>query len=191
MVRQRVDIADDPVPVYRERLLAIRYGATGYVERIVISAAHDDHRFVPEAKIVPGVGVQGDHAWKQWWRGKRQGGREVSAMNAEVLDAIQVGYDVPGDNIIVRGFDLSALKAGDTVRIGDMILTATGASHRPCATFEKRTSLAIMKAVAQGRWRGTMLDAIEEGRIRVGDVVERIFVGQQALPLAAGDNTKE
>jgi len=163
------------VDEYLDRLRAIQYGPVGYVERIVISVAHDDHKCVNEARIVPGVGVQGDHAWKQWWRGRRIEGRQVSAMNAEVLDTLEIPYDVPGDNVIVRSFDLITLKAGDTVRIGDMILKATGASHRPCATFERRTSLAKMKAVAQGRLRGTMLDALEEGRIRVGDVVERIF----------------
>jgi MOSC domain-containing protein YiiM len=187
-----MDIVEvDQVAEYRERLSEIRYRPEGFVERIVISLAHDNHQCVREAKVVPRVGVQGDHAWKQWWRGKRQEGREVSAMNAEVLDAIDVPYDVPGDNVIVRGFDLSSLKKGDTVRIGDVIFTATGASHRPCATFEKRTSPAIMKAVAQGRRRGAMLDAVHEGHIGVGDVVERIFLGQQTLPLMVGGNTKE
>ena len=176
---------------YIERLRAINYSGVGYVERVVISVVHDDHRSVAEAHIIPGVGVEGDHAWKLWWRGRRIDGREVSAMNAEVLDALEISYDVPGDNIIVRGFDLSTLEKGDTIRIGDLIFTATGASHNPCATFERRTSPAKKEAIGQCRLRGTMLDAIEEGRIRVGDVVERIFLGQQPLPLLAGENTKE
>ncbi|HEX5324112.1 MAG TPA: MOSC domain-containing protein [Capsulimonadaceae bacterium] len=180
----------DDASVYFARFSAIKYEAVGYVERIVISVAHDNHRCVELAKIRPGIGVEGDHAWKQWWRGRRIDGREVSAINAEVLDAIDVHYDVPGDNIVVRGLDLSALKAGDTVRVGDLVLKATGASHKPCAVFEQRTSPAKGAAVANAKLRGTMFDALEEGHIRVGDVVERIFLGQQILPLAA-ENTKE
>lgn len=164
------------VKEYIARLEAIRYEPIGHVARLVVSLAHDDHRCVPEMRIVPQIGVDGDHAWKQWWKGKRQDGREISAMSAEVLDALEIPYEVPGDNVIVRGFDLNGVLPGDTIRIGDMILQATGAPHRPCSVFERRTSGEKRQAIANEHWRGTMFDALQEGLIRVGDRVERIFL---------------
>lgn len=163
---------------YISRLRAIRFEAVGYVERLVISPGHDRHECVPEIRVVPGVGVAGDHAWKQWWKGRRLNGRQISAMNTEVLDAIDTAYDLPGDNLIVRGFDLATVCKGETIRVGDVILVATGASHKPCSTFAMRTDLSKMKAIAESCRRGTMFDATREGRIRVGDPVEKIFVGQ-------------
>lgn len=172
---EQVDVA--LVDQYVARLRAIRHEPVGRVARLVVSVAHGEHKCVPEIRVVPGVGVQGDHAWKQWWKGKRLGGREVSAMNAEVLDALEVDYHVPGDNVIIRGFDLNALAKGDMIRIGDLVLVATGASHRPCAVFERRTSAEKRAAIGHECWRGTMLDAVQEGPIRVGDAVERILIG--------------
>ena len=103
-------------------------------------------------------------------------GRQISVMNAEVLEALGVAGDVPGDNLIVRGIDLSAFDAGDLLRIGDAILVATGAAHNPCRKFKERTSAAHYVAVSERRRRGAMFDAREPATITVGDAVERIVM---------------
>jgi MOSC domain-containing protein YiiM len=159
---------------YEPRFAAIRYETIGWVQDLIVSVKHDEHVSRPEIRVVPGMGVEGDHRWKQWWRGERVPGRQISAMNAEVLDALDVPYDVPGDNLIIRGFDLASLEPGDMIRVGSAVLAVTPTMHRPCAIFAQRTSPEKKQAISPGRRRGTLLDAVNDSIIRIGDPVERI-----------------
>lgn len=161
---------------YGERLAGLRYGAVGLVEALILSPAPDCHRAVPSLHVLPGTGPERQYPGKQWWRGERVPGRQITAINAEVLDALQIPYDIPGDNLIVRGLDLTRFVPGDTLRIGDALLTVTPTPHRPCAKLARRTSLTKMKAISAGKFRGLMLDACEPATLRVGDPVERLLL---------------
>lgn len=161
---------------YGARLTALRYDTVGLIEALTFSPCPDEHVAVDELKVVPGEGVEGQYPGKQWWQGRRVPGRQISAVSADVLDALGVAYDVPGDNLIVRGIDLAAFAPGDVLRVGDALLRVTPTPHRPCAKLARRTSLTAKTAIADGRCRGILLDAVQSATIRVGDPVERLLV---------------
>lgn len=171
------DLSDDLLEqVYRERLSQLRFEGMGYVEATVLTPCPDRHQRVSSLRVIPEVGVDGQYPGKQWWRGKRVPGRQVSAMNAEVLEALEIEYEVPGDNLIIRGFDLATLEPGDVLRVGEALLTVTPTPHRPCAKFARRTTEAKKAAISFGKWRGILLDARHPAVVAPGDAVERILL---------------
>jgi hypothetical protein len=161
---------------YRARLDLLRYDTVGMVEALVLSPRMDEHVIVPSLTVSPGNGPVGQYPGKQWWLGEKTAGRQISAVNAEVLDVLDIPYDVPGDNLIVRGIDLSRFEPGDVLRAGDVLLVATETPHRPCAKLARRTTLTKMKATAMKRYRGTMFNALRPGTICLGDAVERLLM---------------
>ena len=162
---------------YQARLARIRYEPIGFVEALILSPQMDEHRRVESLRVIPEVGVEGQYPGKQWWQGRRIPGRQISAVNAEVLDALEIPYGVPGDNLIIRGIDLARFEPGDALRVGDAILLATPTPHRPCSKLAQRTSLTKKTAITAGRLRGTLFDALRPATIFVGDVVEHIILG--------------
>ncbi len=161
---------------YQARLAALRYESVGFVEALTVSPRMDEHCRVESLRVVPEVGVAGQYPGKQWWQGRRIPGRQISAVNAEVLDVLEIPSDVPGDNLIIRGLDLAQFEPGEALRVGDAILLATHTPHRPCTKLAHRTSLTKKTALTAGRLRGTLFDAQRPATIQVGDVVERILL---------------
>ncbi len=161
---------------YEARLAALTYDMAGFVEALILSPRPDDHLRVDTLRVVPDVGVEGQYPGKQWWKGRRVPGRQVSAVSAEVLDALEIPHDVPGDNLIVRGIDLALFSPGDALRIGDAILVVTPTPHRPCDKLARRTSPTKKAALTPGRLRGILLDARHPAAITIGDSVERILI---------------
>ena len=180
------DVTEDTVDEarlarYAERLAGLRYGPVGTVETLILSPVPNRHDPVLSLQVLPESGVCGQYPGKQWWLGRRVPGRQISAVNAEVLDALDIPYDIPGDNLIIRGIDLSRFVPGDTLRVGDALLFVTPTPHRPCAKLARRTSLTQMKAISAGRGRGVLLDAHAPATICVGDAVERLLLPSDAL----------
>ncbi len=161
---------------YLRQLNALRYETIGLIEALVVSPCPDQHCFVSSLRVIPKLGIQGEYPGKQWWQGRRVPGRQISAVNAEVLDVLEIPYHVPGDNLIIQGIDLARFQPGEALRIGDAILIATQTSHRPCAKLAQRTSLTKMKAISSGQRRGTLFDAYRPATVCVGDAVERILL---------------
>lgn len=161
---------------YGERLAGLRYQTVGMVEALTFSPEMDRHVTMTTLQVLPESGVCGQYPGKQWWQGRRVPGRQISAVSADVLDALEIPYDVPGDNLILRGIDLGRFVPGDTLRVGDALLSVTPTLHRPCAKLARRTSLTRMKAISAGRLRGLLLDARAPATIKVGDLVELILL---------------
>lgn len=156
------------------RLAGLRFDAIGTIEALFVSPRPDEHVAVSSLRVIPGVGIEGEYPGKQWWQGKRVPGRQISALSADVLDALEIPFHIPGDNLILRGFDLTTLEPGDILRVGDALLCVTPTPHRPCAKFAARTSDAKKEAIAAGRFRGVLLDARAPATIFLGDPVERM-----------------
>ena len=116
---------------YEARLTALRFERVGFVEALFVSPQPDEHLPVPELRVVPETGVEGQYPGKQWWQGRRVPGRQISALNAEVLDVLEIDYSVPGDNLVIRGINLDQFRPGDTLRVGETLLTVTPTPHRP------------------------------------------------------------
>jgi len=161
---------------YARRLAAIRYEATGWVQQLVLSPAEHEHVCVPCLEVLPESGPVGQYPGKQWWQGRRVPGRQISVVSADVLDVLEIGHDVTGDNIILRGMDLSLLRPGDTLRIGDALLVATPTPHRPCAKLAARTSATKKAALTPGRLRGILFDALRPATLCVGDAAELVLL---------------
>ena len=166
---------------YEARLSLLRFETVGFVEALFISPQPDEHLAVPSLRVIPEVGVEGQYPGKQWWQGRRVLGRQISALNAEVLDALEIGGGVPGDNLIICGINLALFETGDTLRVGDALLVVTPTPHRPCAKLAARTTLTKKTAISDGKRRGLLLDARYSAVISVGDTVERL--------LFSGENT--
>jgi len=160
---------------YLEQLVGLRYETVGLVEALTFSPEMDNHVTMTTLQVLPESGVCGQYPGKQWWQGRRVPGRQISAVSAEVLDVLGIPYDVPGDNLITRGLDLSRFAPGDTLRVGDALLSVTATPHRPCLKLARRTSLTRMKAISGSRLRGVLLDALAPATITVGDLVELIL----------------
>ena len=161
---------------YASLLAGLRYQRVGTVMALTFSPAMDRHVSMTTLQVLPESGVCGQYPGKQWWQGRRVPGRQISAVSAEVLDALDIPYDVPGDNLIIRGIDLSRFAPGDTLRVGDALLSVTPTLHRPCAKLAQRTSLTRMKAISASGLRGVLLDARAPATIAVGDAVELILL---------------
>ena len=105
--------------LYRGRLADLRYETVGRVEALTFSPEMGRHVTMTTLQVLPESGVCGQYPGKQWWLGRRVPGRQISAVSAEVLDVLEIPYDVPGDNLIIRGIDLGRFAPGDTLRVGD------------------------------------------------------------------------
>jgi len=173
------EFVDEPLlEEYATKLSTLYYDGVGVVAALVISPQIDVHNYLSAMRVVPGEGVDGQYPGKQWWKGKLMTGRQVSAINAEVLDALEIPFDVSGDNLIIRGIDLSSFAPGDTLRIGDALLTVTPTAHLPCSKLARRTSMTKKKALEAGRLRGIFLDAREPAVVYLGDAVERLVISE-------------
>lgn len=164
---------------YETRLTALRFETIGVVEALFVSPRPDEHLAVLSLRVLPESGVEGQYPGKQWWQGQRVPGRQISALNSEVLDALEIGYAVPGDNLVIRGLNLELFEAGDTLRVGDAILTVTPTPHRPCGKLAARTTLTKKTAISAGKRRGLLLDARYAATIFVGDTVERLLFSSE------------
>lgn len=151
---------------FEEQFSGLRYETVGMVEALILSPKPDHHLPVTQLWVLPESGVEGQYPGKQWWRGKRIPGRQISAVNAEVLTVLHVPYEVPGDNLIIRGIDLALFAPGDTLRIGEAILTVTPTPHRPCTKFARRTSPTKKDAISIGKRRGICWMLVRRRRSR-------------------------
>lgn len=176
------DIVDiDLLAEYEARLTVLRFESVGFIEALFISPCPDEHVPMQSIRVVPETGVERQYPGKQWWQGRRVPGRQISALNAEVLDALEIDYGVPGDNLIIRGIDLAQFRPGDTLRIGYAILTVTPTPHRPCTKLAARTTLTKKTAISAGRRRGLLLDARYPATISVGDSVECLVFSSENI----------
>ncbi len=170
---------------YEARLTALRWETVGVVEALFVSPRPDAHEAVPCLRVVPELGVEGQYPGKQWWQGRRVPGRQISMLCADILDALEIPYDVPGDNIVVRGLDLEQFAPGDLLRVGDALLVVTPTPHRPCTKLAARTTATKKAALTAGKRRGLLLDARHLATISIGESVEQI-VFAPAGPRAQG-----
>lgn len=155
------------------QLETLTYAGSAVVEVVIQKPAVGVHVRVSEAAVEAGLGLVGDHRQKDWWKGKRISEREVTMVAAEVLEALGASPETPGDNLVVRGLDLRALKPGQVIRVGsDVVLRRAVKDHRPCHLFARRISPQAREAVSEGGFRGALFAVVHGGIIRVGDSLQ-------------------
>ena len=124
---------------------------------------------VAAATLLPGDGLVGDH-----YRGRTQGGRQVTLIGTEDLAAIAsyLGRDsvTPEElrrNLLVSGINLAALK-NRQFRVGGALLEWSGECH-PCSRMEEILGVGGYNAV-RGHG-GITARVLAGGTIASGDAV--------------------
>jgi len=121
---------------------------------------------IGEALLVEDKGMEGDaHFGFQH--------RQVSLLNAE--EAAKIREKVPGlkpgdfaENLLVEGFDLSKLKLGDRVLVGETLLEVTQIGkecHSHCAIYEAAGDCIMPRL-------GIFCRVVRGGTVRCGDTIE-------------------
>jgi MOSC domain-containing protein YiiM len=141
----------------------------GVVESIHVAAtATERPRSVERATAVPGRGLEGDRyfdgtgSFSHW-----PGEHDLTLIEAEAVEAIDLDPGEARRNVVVRGVDLDAL-VGRRFRIGAVECEALELSP-PCRHLERLTRPGVLKGLAG---RGGIRAAIRTGgEIAVGDEV--------------------
>lgn len=102
--------------------------------------------------------------------GRPGGRRQVLLMDIETLEEMGIAPGAVKENITTRGIQIRGLKAGERLRIGEVVLEVTYRCD-PCDRMnEIRPGL---KEELRGR-RGMLFRVVEGGRIRVGDSILKV-----------------
>src|SRR5438270_12015020 len=143
-------------------------------------------RRVDEVEAIAGRGLEGDRYLQRtgYWTGVDE--CQVTLIQAEALDEIEVNTDVRvgnGEhrrNLVVRGMDLRSL-AGSRFKIGEALLQYDR-PRPPCQYIQSITQPGMTRALAARRG-GICAAVVESGVIRVDDALE---VAGAAAGLMAG-----
>lgn len=166
------DLTMTETSLLQDQLRSIEYSGPSRLYAIIQKPAVGVHVRVETARIEEGLGLAGDHVKKDWWKGKRIPEREVTAISREVLDALGAPADVPGDNLVIEGMDLRALKPGSLVRIGSsVVLKRAAKTHRPCELFARRLSESAREVVLELNLRGALFSVVHGGTLSCGDTI--------------------
>lgn len=132
---------------------------------------------VTEVRAVAGRGLDGDRYFlgTGTWSHNGTGGKQVTLIEAEAVEAIERDYDVEIDpaearrNIVTRGMPLNHL-VGREFTIGEVRLRGVRLCE-PCAHLVKMTGqLQVLPSLVHRG--GLRADLLTNGVIRVGDPVE-------------------
>ncbi len=140
------------------------------IEQIVIRAtAGGEDVVVERARAEAGLGLRGDryHDETGTYSDGGRGGRDLTLVDAEVLEQAAISGAQSGRNLITRGVDLTAL-IGKHFSIGEV--RCYGARDcPPCALLQRRTRPGILRELAYSG--GLRADVLTDGEIAVGDEI--------------------
>jgi MOSC domain-containing protein YiiM len=151
------------------------YGAAaaiGTVAAILITAnAEAPLSRVEETEALAGRGLAGDRyaAGRGTFSGPGRG-YQLTLVEADVLDEIQLPWDHARRNIVTRGMSLNGL-VGQRFRIGPVECVGRRLAE-PCAHLEKLARPGLLRPLVHRG--GLRADIVEGGVIRVGDEIEAI-----------------
>lgn len=121
---------------------------------------------IGEGILIEGIGLEGDaHAGFMH--------RQVSLISMEDIKTMMVKLPtlVPGsfaENLTTEGYDLSALRIGDRLKVGETLLEVSQIGkecHSGCEVF-KQTGECIMPK------KGIFTKVIKGGKVKIGDTIE-------------------
>lgn len=148
------------------------YGAaagTGTVAAILLApAAESPLQRVDAAEALPGRGLAGDRYANGAGTFNAPGrGYELTLVEAEVLDEIELSWEDARRNIVVTGISLNAL-VGTRFRVGAVECIGRRLAE-PCAHLEKLARPGLLRPLVHRG--GLRADILSGGTIRVGDEV--------------------
>lgn len=127
-------------------------------------------------EAVAGRGLRGDRYFAEegTFSGRAGGGREITLVEAEAVEAIEreagvtLGFDEHRRNVTTRDAALNHL-VGERFRVGDAVCEGVRLCE-PCSHLESLTAEGVLDALVHRG--GLRADVREGGRIRVGDAIE-------------------
>jgi MOSC domain-containing protein YiiM len=154
----------------------------GSVRLLCVRVAPGLHMTPEAVKLTVNGGLVGDR-WAESCERDPDRESQVTVMNATVAKLVAADAQPlheAGDNILVDldiGFD--NLPAGSRLRVGEAILEITAAPHSGCSKFSERFGQDALRWVNWRHWRerrlrGVNTRVVRDGRVRVGDQVERL-----------------
>jgi MOSC domain-containing protein YiiM len=96
--------------------------------------------------------------------------RQVLLADRETLDAMRLEPGILRENVTTQGLNVNGLSIGQRLQIGEACLEVTSACT-PCGTMDR-----IRAGLRKELWgrRGMMCRVIQGGRIRCGDMIQKI-----------------
>ena len=130
---------------------------------------------VAEARALPGRGLEGDRYFRRQGTFSQTsgGGREVTLIESEALDALERDYAIRIEagtarrNIVTRGIPLNHL-VGREFTVGPVRLRGVRLCE-PCTHLEKLSIKGVLKGLVHRG--GLRADIVSEGTIRPGDPI--------------------
>lgn len=142
---------------------------TGTIRAICISERRGTAKHeVPRAQLKEDWGIEADAHGGRWHR-------QVSLLALEEIEAFrqrgaQVDFGAFGENLVVEGFDLTALPVGTRFQVGEALLELTQIGkecHSHCAIYQQVGDCIMPR-------KGVFTQVLCGGPIRVGDEIELI-----------------
>jgi MOSC domain-containing protein YiiM len=161
---------DEPYEVVRR---------AGVVEAIFTApAAEQPLRRAETVEAVAGRGLRGDryHDGRGTFSGPGRG-YELTLVDADVLDALNLPWEEARRNIVTRGVALNGL-VGRRFRVGDVVCVGRRLAE-PCAHLETLSRPGLLRPLVHRA--GLRADILEGGTIALGDRLEP----QDGLPAGA------
>lgn len=160
---------------------------TGTLAGLCIRPEVNKRLELDECRLSPELGVEGDFWVRQCWKKLEDGASDpavqVAIMNARAIDAIagsRARWKLAGDQLYVD-YDLSEenLSAGDRLQIGAAVVEIIPIPHTGCDLFRDRFGKDAVKFINSKmgkslRLRGLFAQIVQEGVVRVGDVVKKV-----------------
>jgi MOSC domain-containing protein YiiM len=124
---------------------------------------------VDAVEAVAGRGLEGDryHDGRGTFSGRGRG-YQLTLVDAEVLDSLDLPWELARRNIVTRGIELNAL-VGHRFKIGSVECIGRRLAE-PCAHLEKLSRPGLLRPLVHRA--GLRADILQGGRITVGDPVE-------------------
>jgi MOSC domain-containing protein YiiM len=152
---------------------------SGTVQGIFLAPSNGvDLRGVETVRVMVGKGLEGDRyalgtgSFSRW----PGTGRSVTLIESEVIDDVLLRHSLDLSNgrsrrnVVTRGVRLNDL-VGRRFRIGAVLFRGDRLAE-PCGYLEKKIGVGL-EEILRGRG-GLRADVLEEGVIRVGDVIEEV-----------------
>jgi MOSC domain-containing protein YiiM len=143
---------------------------SGRVEEIFISAhATESPYAVARARAIAGIGLEGDRYFAgvgTWSDYPVQTGKDLTLIEAEVLEAVGLSGSEARRNVVTRGIRLNEL-VGRRFRVGEIECYGDRLCE-PCTHLEGLTGVSVATLARRG---GLRADILSDGSISVGDLV--------------------
>lgn len=159
----------------------------GVLEMIVIRPCENERFVLHDCLLSAKLGVHGDDwavkCWKTLPDGSPHPEVQVAIMNSRAVALVaqdRARWPLAGDNLYVD-LDLSAsnLPPGQQLSIGSALIEITPQPHNGCAKFTTRYGRSAVEFVnspvgKQLHLRGIYAKVVQDGRITVGDRIEKL-----------------